>query len=405
LQYGISKGTQRHLRRRFSYMGNVAVSVNSLTKTFKIPTESSNGIKQKTINYFKGKKGYREFTPLRDISFEIKKGEFFGIVGKNGSGKSTLLKSIAQIYTPTKGSVQVNGSLVPFIELGVGFNPELTGRENVFLNGALLGFSHKEMELMYDDIVEFSELADFMEEKLKNYSSGMQVRLAFSVAIKARGDILMLDEVLAVGDAAFQQKCFDYFEKVKRSDQTVVFVTHDMNAVRRFCSRAMYIEDGHIKYIGSPQEIADLYTEINMEAVTNAEEESLDDSVHMTVRVPDKKTFTQKDSVNIGIIVDGITDDLFANISFVYGGFVFADRNCRDTPNNFIQNGRMINFNQKLTYLNPGKYDIHISLHRRVDDGMVKHLPRAFSFIIKGNDAFRDGPMKMLGEWNIKKGK
>ena len=184
-----------------------------------------------------------------------------------------MLKSIAQIYTPTKGSVQVNGSLVPFIELGVGFNPELTGRENVFLNGALLGFSHKEMELMYDDIVEFFGLADFMEEKLKNYSSGMQVRLAFSVAIKARGDILMLDEVLAVGDAAFQQKCFDYFEKVKRSDQTVVFVTHDMNAVRRFCSRAIYIEDGHIKYIGSPQEIADLYTEINMEAVTNAEEE------------------------------------------------------------------------------------------------------------------------------------
>ena len=147
-------------------MKDVVIEVNSLTKTFKIPTESSNGIKQKTINYIKGKKGYRKFTPLKNISFDIKKGEFFGIVGKNGSGKSTLLKSIAQIYSPTKGSVRVNGSLVPFIELGVGFNPELTGRENVFLNGALLGFSHKEMELMYDDIVEFSELPGLKPSKL-----------------------------------------------------------------------------------------------------------------------------------------------------------------------------------------------------------------------------------------------
>lgn len=386
-------------------MDDIAVAVNTLTKTFKIPTEASNGIKQKTINYLKGKKGYREFTPLKDISFEIKKGEFFGIVGKNGSGKSTLLKSIAQIYTPTRGSVQVNGSLVPFIELGVGFNPELTGRENIFLNGALLGFSRKEMELMYDDIVEFSELSDFMEEKLKNYSSGMQVRLAFSVAIKARGDTLMLDEVLAVGDAAFQQKCFDYFEKVKRSGQTVVFVTHDMNAVRRFCSRAMYIESGRIKHIGSPQEIADLYTEINIETITKAEEESQDDSVEMIVELPDKKSFTQKETLDIGVIVDGISEDLFVNISFVYGGFVFADRNCRDTPPDFIQNGRKINFKQQLDCLNPGRYDIHISLHRRIDDGIVKHLPRAFSFVIKGKDKFRDGPMRLLGEWKLYEGR
>ena len=384
-------------------MKDVVIEVNSLTKTFKIPTESSNGIKQKTINYIKGKKGYRKFTPLKNISFDIKKGEFFGIVGKNGSGKSTLLKSIAQIYSPTKGSVRVNGSLVPFIELGVGFNPELTGRENVFLNGALLGFSHKEMELMYDDIVEFSELADFMEEKLKNYSSGMQVRLAFSVAIKARGDILMLDEVLAVGDAAFQQKCFDYFEKVKRSNQTVVFVTHDMNAVRRFCSRAMYIENGTIKHIGSPQEIADIYTEVNMDAVTSAEEESHDDSVSMSVDIPSKKNFTQEDSIDIGVTVDGITEDVFVNISFVYGGFVFADRNCRDTPSDFIQNNRRINFNQSLDGFNPGKYDIHMSLHRRADDGIIKHLPRAFSFIITGNDDFRDGPMRIMGKWSVKK--
>lgn len=379
--------------------GKSAIIVDGLTKTFKIPTEMSSGIKQKTINYIQGKRGYREFTPLKNVSFTVNEGEFFGIVGRNGSGKSTLLKTIAGIYSPTKGGVEVKGSLVPFIELGVGFNPELTGRENVFLNGALLGFSRQEMEIMYDEIVEFSELADFMEEKLKNYSSGMQVRLAFSVAIKARGDILMLDEVLAVGDASFQQKCFDYFEKIKRSGQTVVFVTHDMNAVRRFCSRAIYIENGNIKHIGSPQEIADLYTEINIDNITSSAESSQDDPVQIRVDVPKNKSFTQKDMLDIGVTVDGVNDDLFVNISFVSGGFVFADRNCRDTPKDFIRNRKTVRFQQQLEYFNPGKYDIHISLHRRVDDGIVKHLPRAFSFIVKGKDRFRDGPMKLLGEW------
>ena len=192
---------------------DIAIKVSHLKKSFRIPLESSNGIKQKLINTLKGRKGYRNFTPLKDVSFEIKKGDFFGIVGRNGSGKSTLLKTIAGIYSPTGGTVQVNGSLVPFIELGVGFNPELTGRENVFLNGALLGFSHDEMETMYDDIVDFAELHDFMDERLKNYSSGMQVRLAFSIAIRAQGDVLLLDEVLAVGDEAFQKKAIRISQK------------------------------------------------------------------------------------------------------------------------------------------------------------------------------------------------
>src|SRR5690606_31573026 len=157
---------------------------------------------------FRGKRTYEKQQVLKNISFEIKKGEFVGIVGRNGSGKSTLLKLLAGIYSPDKGSIEVNGKLVPFIELGVGFNPELTGRENVFLNGALLGFNRKEMQAMYKDIVEFAELERFMDQKLKNYSSGMQVRLAFSIAIRAQSDILLIDEVLAVGDAAFQQKCY-----------------------------------------------------------------------------------------------------------------------------------------------------------------------------------------------------
>ena len=186
---------------------DVALKVEHVSKSFRLPTEKANGIKQAFINRMQGKTGYTKQEVLKDISFEVKKGDFFGIVGRNGSGKSTLLKLISQIYTPDSGKITVNGSLVPFIELGVGFNPELTGRENVYLNGAMLGFSKEEIAEMYEEIVEFAELHDFMDQKLKNYSSGIQVRLAFSVAIKARGDILVLDEVLDVCDEAFQKKC------------------------------------------------------------------------------------------------------------------------------------------------------------------------------------------------------
>ena len=241
-------------------MSKAIVEISKLTKSFKIPLEASSGVKQQLINILKGRKGYRVFTPLKDISFTINEGDFFGIVGRNGSGKSTLLKTIAGIYTPNSGNVKVHGSLVPFIELGVGFNPELTGRENIFLNGALLGFSHEEMESMYSAIVEFAELEDFMEERLKNYSSGMQVRLAFSIAIRAHADILLLDEVLAVGDEAFQKKCYSYFDKLKREKRTVILVTHDMAAVERFCTKAAFIEDGHVKMIGKPYRIAAAYS-------------------------------------------------------------------------------------------------------------------------------------------------
>ena len=244
-------------------MSKAIVEISKLTKSFKIPLEASSGVKQQLINILKGRKGYRVFTPLKDISFTINEGDFFGIVGRNGSGKSTLLKTIAGIYTPNSGNVKVYGSLVPFIELGVGFNPELTGRENIFLNGALLGFSHEEMESMYSAIVEFAELEDFMEERLKNYSSGMQVRLAFSIAIRAHADILLLDEVLAVGDEAFQKKCYSYFDKLKREKRTVILVTHDMAAVERFCTKAAFIEDGHVKMIGKPYRIAAAYSRSN----------------------------------------------------------------------------------------------------------------------------------------------
>ncbi len=234
------------------------IKVENLHKSFRLPTERASGLKQAIFNWLKGIKGYTEHQVLRGVSFDVKKGEFVGIVGRNGSGKSTLLKLLAGIYYPEQGTITVNGTLVPFIELGVGFNPELTGRENVYLNGALLGFSRKEMDGMYDEIVRFAELEPFMDAKLKNYSSGMQVRLAFSIAIRAKGDILILDEVLAVGDAEFQQKCNDYFASL-HGEQTVILVTHSMDNVRRFCDRAILIENGEIATEGSPDKVAKAY--------------------------------------------------------------------------------------------------------------------------------------------------
>lgn len=241
---------------------DTAIGVTNLHKSFKLPTEQAFGLKQAIFNRLRGIKGYKEQKVLRGLDFEIKKGDFIGIVGRNGSGKSTLLKILAGIYYPEVGEVTINGSLVPFIELGVGFNPELTGRENVYMNGALLGFSNEEMDAMYDDIWEFAELQDFQDQKLKNYSSGMQVRLAFSIAIRAQGDILLLDEVLAVGDAAFQQKCNHYFANLKKSNQTVILVTHSMGNVRKFCNRAILIEDGKIVKDGDPKKVADAYTKL-----------------------------------------------------------------------------------------------------------------------------------------------
>ena len=248
-----------------------ALEVKNVSKSFRLPTEQASGIKQAVINRARGIKGYKEQHVLKDISFKVEKGDFFGIVGRNGSGKSTLLKLISQIYTPDSGSIKVNGTLVPFIELGVGFNPELTGRENVYMNGALLGFSRDEVSKMYPEIVEFAELEEFMDQKLKNYSSGMQVRLAFSIAIKAQGDILVLDEVLAVGDESFQRKCSEFFDQIKKDkSKTVILVTHSMSSVRQYCNKAVMIEKGKIVSYGNKDEVADEYSKQFIEKTENS---------------------------------------------------------------------------------------------------------------------------------------
>jgi ABC-type polysaccharide/polyol phosphate transport system ATPase subunit len=202
-----------------------------------------------------------------DVSVDITPGEFFGIVGRNGSGKSTLLKCLAGIYAIDHGAMAVHGRLAPFIELGVGFNPELTARDNAIINAIMLGLTRKEAVERFDAIVEFAELEEFMDLRLKNYSSGMHVRLAFSVAIQVDADILLIDEVLAVGDANFQQKCFDEFKRLKSQGRTIVFVTHDMGAIQRFCDRAMLMHHGKVVDIADPESVARQYNELNFRSV------------------------------------------------------------------------------------------------------------------------------------------
>lgn len=251
-------------------MADTVIKVEHLSKTFKLPKDKSRSLKGSLVNILKRRRGYELQHVLRGIDFEVERGEFFGIVGKNGGGKSTLLKLLAGIYTPNAGNITVNGSLTPFIELGVGFNPDLTGRENIYLNGALLGFSRSETNAMYQEIVDFAELERFMDQKLRNYSSGMQVRLAFSIAIKSNSDILLFDEVLAVGDTDFQVKCFNYFKKIKEDkSKTVVLVTHDMAAVQKFCTRALVLSKGKIVTIGDPSEVAVVYQALNFPDKSN----------------------------------------------------------------------------------------------------------------------------------------
>jgi ABC-type polysaccharide/polyol phosphate transport system ATPase subunit len=246
--------------------GASAVSLSHLSKQFRLPHQRYGTLKERAMHPFRG----RTFDVLQavdDVSVEIAPGEFFGIVGRNGSGKSTLLKCLAGIYRVDSGELAVQGRLSPFIELGVGFNPELSARDNAIINAILLGLTRSEAEARFDDIIAFAELEEFVDLKLKNFSSGMHVRLAFSVAIQVDADIVLIDEVLAVGDASFQQKCFDEFVRLKEEGRTIIFVTHDMGSVVRFCDRAMLLERGRTVELGDPETVTRKYNELNFQRV------------------------------------------------------------------------------------------------------------------------------------------
>lgn len=242
--------------------GRAAVRVENVHKTFRLPHQQYSTLKERALHPFRST-GYDELHAVRDLTLEIADGEFFGIVGRNGSGKSTLLKCIAGIYGVDRGRISIAGRLSPFIELGVGFNMDLTARDNVIINAIMLGLSRRRARERFDAVIAFAELEEFVDLKLKNYSSGMLVRLAFATSIEVDAEILLIDEVLAVGDAAFQQKCFEQFYRLKREGRTIVFVSHDMYSVERFCDRAMLMDRGRMVQIGEPRAIGRAYHKLN----------------------------------------------------------------------------------------------------------------------------------------------
>jgi ABC-2 type transport system ATP-binding protein len=253
----------------------VVIEVRGLEKTFRIPEHRVDSFKERAVHPFRSIE-YRSLRALEGVSFDVHRGEFFGIVGRNGSGKSTLLKILASIYEADAGTVRVAGTLAPFIELGVGFDPELDARANALLNGVLLGLTKREARRRLDAVLDFAELEDFAELKLKNYSSGMMVRLAFAVMVQADADIMLIDEVLAVGDAGFAAKCMDVFRERREAGRTIVLVTHDMLMIGDLCDRAMLIHDGELKFIGEGQECAARYYRLNFAMDRNRGGEELD---------------------------------------------------------------------------------------------------------------------------------
>jgi ABC-type polysaccharide/polyol phosphate transport system ATPase subunit len=264
---------ERFAQRTRGSSPSAAVSVKHVGKRFELPHEQYHTLKERALHPFRTRR-FDTLQAVDDVSVEIAPGEFFGVVGRNGSGKSTLLKCLAGIYAIDEGELEINGRLSPFIELGVGFNPDLTARDNVIINAIMLGLSRKQARERFDDIIAFAELEEFLDLKLKNYSSGMYVRLAFATAVQVNADILLIDEVLAVGDAAFQQKCFDEFTRLRDEGRTMLFVTHDMGAVERFCDRAMLLERGHVVDIAEPSSIARQYNQINFRRIREAADPS-----------------------------------------------------------------------------------------------------------------------------------
>lgn len=375
----------------------IAVKVQHVSKTFKLPTEATKSFRTTLVNRLRGIKGFTEQHVLKDINFDVYKGDFFGIVGRNGSGKSTLLKIISQIYVPEKGQVTVDGKMVSFIELGVGFNPELTGRENVYMNGAMLGFTKDEVDDMYNDIVDFAELHHFMNQKLKNYSSGMQVRLAFSVAIKAQGDVLILDEVLAVGDEAFQRKCNDYFMERKDSGKTTILVTHDMGAVKKYCNRAVLIEDGLVKAYGEPFDVANQYSVDNTETAEdamNAEKISVSDiAKDLKVSLISNPRITPNDTITFEVSYEVLKDD-FTYIAFSLTDidrniWVYND-NSLDYPTQGIGR-KCISYQCQLSQLNDIKLKLEVTVRDKNGQMLLfSTAEQSSQIVIQRNDIDQD---------------
>jgi ABC-type polysaccharide/polyol phosphate transport system ATPase subunit len=382
-----------------------AVVAQDISKTFRIPEERTHTLKERALHPLR-RSSHETFSALKDISFDVRRGEFFGIAGRNGSGKSTLLKCLAGIYGVDRGLIWMDGRLSTFIELGVGFNPDLAARDNVVLNGIMMGLSPREARARYDAVIDFAELREFEELKLKNYSSGMHVRLAFSVAIQVDADILLVDEVLAVGDASFQQKCFDVFNQMRDSGRTIVFVTHDMGSLNRFCHRALLLEKGEMIHLGEPHEVADRYLEINFgrdpQAAAKRVEEGRggdgeariveawveDDRGKRATSLPQGQRITVKALVNFLVDVEDPAAGLYI-LNEDHIAILVASSSVEHERSGRFRAGESALFSFSFdNVLAPRRYNPLFTLaHRGTGLDLMDRFEGAFSFVVTGPEA------------------
>jgi ABC-type polysaccharide/polyol phosphate transport system ATPase subunit len=375
-----------------------AIQVEDLRKSFRIPKQRVDSLKERMVHPF-AQREYRELRALDGISFDVHQGEFFGIVGRNGSGKSTLLKLLASIYRADAGTIRMAGRLAPFIELGVGFNPELTARENVVLNGVMMGLSPRETRRRMDAIIEFAELGEFADLKLKNYSSGMLVRLAFSVMMEADADVLLIDEVLAVGDAAFQQKCSDAFREMKAHGKTIVLVTHEMATVEAYCHRAMLISEGRIQSIGDPAEVGRDYLRLNFNEGDTAEEvlhEQTEDVRLISIALQDEQgtdvpTIEYGKGIRLRLELEARRDLPGLDVGFLVSNADRVDVLNFGIPVGESQGTRSVSANERVTVharvenrLAAGRYFVHCGINRAFGGGIALYAEDAIDFLVFG---------------------
>ncbi len=390
---------ERSSRRAKVLAGPVVIDVQDLHKAFRVPAGQRNSFKERVVHPLR-RVEFRQLRALRGISFDVRRGEFFGIVGRNGSGKSTLLKVLASIYRADRGRIRMAGRLAPFIELGVGFNPELTARENVELNGVMMGLGRRGAKRRLDSVLEFAELHEFVDLKLKNYSSGMMVRLAFAVMVEADADVMLVDEVLAVGDAAFAQKCTDVFREKKNAGKTLVLVTHDMATVQAFCDRAMLIHDGEQKYLGEPEEATLRYYRLNFSGTPERPAEIESDVTLLDAWLEDERgarlqDVAQGQRFRFNLLIEatrelpapGLQFELLNvdDVSVAGFGLKLEQRDGKPRP---LRSGQRLKLAADIpNRLVPGRYTLIGSITRSRHQGdMVLHDVHLTDFLVKGMD-------------------